>query len=307
MIEIPGFQGTLKRDHPLARLTTWRVGGPAEVFAVPQDVDDLLRILRVVQEENVPLYILGRGSNILIDDAGLPGITIQLGPGFNYMRVEEEKSQLRVGAGLPMPTLAKSVSKLGYTGFEHWIGIPGSVGAGVVINAGKGTYDGDDMRDVLHEVTYVNGDLELVTEPAEKLELSYRRSRLQGNKAIVIEAVFNLTVTADPEKIRAKYESIIAERRAKFPLHLPNVGSVFKRPENAPTAGWLIESVGLKGYRIGDAQVSETHANFIVNLGKATSADIKSLIELVQEKVQERHGLLLERETIYLPESQNWQ
>jgi UDP-N-acetylmuramate dehydrogenase len=304
MIEIPGFRGISRPNYPLAASTTWRIGGPAELFAVPADLDDLLCILGYVKDHALPLFVLGRGSNILIDDAGLPGVTLQLGPAFRS--IDREGDKLKLMADVPMPTLAKHACELGYAGFEFLIGIPGTVGAGVVINAGKGFESGSDMRSILHEVTFLDADLNQVKVNANNLELGYRSSRLKGTRAIIIETVFDLRTPGECQAVRRKQSAILKERREKFPLKYPNAGSVFKRPVNHPPAGQLIESVGLKGLRIGDAQISTLHANFIVNLGRATSADIKALMEIARERVVRAHGVVLEPEVIFFPEQRNW-
>jgi len=279
VVDLGDFRGTVKRDFPLRSLTTWRVGGHAELLAIPENVDDLLHLLEAAKSQSVPIYLLGGGSNVLIDDKGLRGITIRLGNAFRYLAVEG--SNLRIGADTRMPMVAKKAAELGLRGFEHLIGIPGTIGAGIVMNAGKGTFDGPDMRSILQSVTYITEDLRVVTATAQDLSLDYRFSWLKGKKTIVVEA-------------------ILAERKRKFPLNLPNAGSVFMRPPNFPPAASLIDSAGLKGYRVGDAQVSQVHANFIVNLGNASSVDIIKLIEIVQEKVLQLHGVTLEREVMLL-------
>ena len=298
VVDLGDFRGTVKRDFPLRSLTTWRVGGHAELLAIPENVDDLLHLLEAAKSQSVPIYLLGGGSNVLIDDKGLRGITIRLGNAFRYLAVEG--SNLRIGADTRMPMVAKKAAELGLRGFEHLIGIPGTIGAGIVMNAGKGTFDGPDMRSILQSVTYITEDLRVVTATAQDLSLDYRFSWLKGKKTIVVEAIFHSTDSAEPSVIQEEQRAILAERKRKFPLNLPNAGSVFMRPPNFPPAASLIDSAGLKGYRVGDAQVSQVHANFIVNLGNASSVDIIKLIEIVQEKVLQLHGVTLEREVMLL-------
>jgi len=305
MIQTPGFRGILKRDFPLAPLTSWRIGGPAEVFLIPADMDDLLYVLEIARLQGLPLFVLGRGSNLLIDDQGIPGITLQLGKSFQD--ISQKGNKLHVGADYPMPRLAQHVRKLGFAGYEWLAGIPGTVGAGVVINAGKGTEGGVDMQSVLHSVRYLDVDGQIVVEDLDNLGLSYRCSRLKGQPVIVTEAIFRLTQPDDPEAIKHRIRKILTERRKKFPLNLPNAGSVFKRPEGYLPAGKLIDEAGLKGLRIGDAQISALHANFIVNLGQATAQEIKALMCLVVEKVFKVHGVYLEKEVIFFPEDEIWQ
>lgn len=302
-MELHGFKGTLKRNVPLAPLTTWRIGGPAELLALPDDLQDLMMLLTIGKAKGLQLHLLGRGSNVLIDDAGLPGITLQLGRTFQYVKVEGDR--LRVGGAVAMPYLARYTASLGFAGFEHLVGIPGTVGAGVTINAGKGTVNGVDMGTILESATFISPNLEVITENVQNLGLAYRSSRLKDTRAIVVEARFRLTKADDPVKIQARLGAILAERRAKFPLNQPNAGSVFKRPVDQPPAGWLIEKAGLKGYCLGDAQISPIHANFIVNRGRAAAEDVRKLIDIVIEKVLQAHKIVLEREIVFLPESRH--
>lgn len=295
MLDLVDFRGQIQYNFPLAPRTTWRIGGRAEIWVVPEDIEDLLYVLFRTQESGYPLFILGNGSNVLIDDDGLPGITVHLGAGFNNVRVEH--NLLYAGAGVPLPKLARSAAQAGFAGFEHLIGIPGTVGAGIVGNAGSG---GRDMRHILNSVTLISENLELITIAAQDLELSYRHSSLQADKSVTVEAAFNLELLDDPGEIEQRHKQILAKRQKKFPWHLPNAGSVFKSSQGQP-AGRLIEAAGLKGFRIGDAQVSEKHANFIVNIGQATAQDVKAVINVIQEKVSALLGIQLEREVIYMP------
>lgn len=296
---LPGFRGTVVRNYPLACHTTWRVGGQAEVFAVPVDIQDLIVLLTCAKDQGVPVHILGRGSNLLISDSGVPGITLSLGRAFHY--VELRGNALCVGASVAMPTVAQRAAQLGYAGFEHLVGIPGTVGAGIVMNAGKGTDNPSDMRTIASTVTYLNDQNELVEEDAGGLQLGYRTSKLQGTKAVVTEAIFLLEHPAPSVQISQRMKQILAERRAKFPLQYPNAGSVFKRPAGHPPAGQLIDSLGLKGLRIGDAQISEKHANFIVNVGHATATQIRQLIAHIRQCVFSTYGIDLECEIVFWP------
>lgn len=174
-----------------------------------------------------------------------------------------------------------------------------------MINAGKGTA-GPDMRSILKSVRYLDEQLQVKEEKVEALELGYRSSKLKGKPDIVLEADFTLENTDEPESIQSRMKAILAVRKAKFPLNYPNAGSVFKQPDGFPPAGWLIEQAGLKGRRIGNAQISVKHANFIINLGGASSSDVKELVLVIQEAVYKVHGVMLEREVIYWPEETNW-
>lgn len=295
MLDLKDFRGQLRYNLPLALRTTWRIGGPAKIWAMPEDTEDLIYVLQKAQESHSPVFILGNGSKVLIDDAGLPGVTLHLGSGFNNLQIQD--NFLRAGAGVSLPKLARFAAQSGFAGFEHLIGIPGAVGASVVGNAGSG---GRDMRHILHSIKLINEDLDLVTFAAEDLQLAYRRSNLQGRTMFVVEAIFNLQQLDDPNEIENRHNQILAKRRSKFPLDLPNAGSVFKSSPDQP-AGRLIEAAGFKGVRIGDAQVSEKHANFIVNLGRATAKDVKIIIHAIQERVFTTLGIKLEPEVIYIP------
>lgn len=304
MKDFKNFRGRLERNYPLALKNTWRIGGYAEIYAEPEDYEDLLCLLETINRLNIPLYILGRGSNILIDDGGVPGITLFLGNAFTYMW--EKEGLLHAGSSTAMPALSRHAGKLGFVGFEFLIGIPGTVGAGVVINAGKGCADGMDMKRILQSVIYITKDLQVETKNVEDLHLLYRSSAIKNTSNIVIEAVFKLKEELSPSEIYLRQRNILVERRKKFPLQLPNAGSVFKRPSGSPPAGYLIDTAGLKGYKIGGAQVSEVHANFIVNDGNATSKDVKNLMNEVVEKVKQAHGVELEKEVVFWPEQMNW-
>ncbi len=288
---------------PLNKHTTWNIGGPAEFFVIPDGLDDVCTVVEFVAKEQIPLFVLGRGSNLLIDDVGLPGITLYMAKTLRDMQVSD--STIQAGGGVSLPTLAKKVSAQGYTGFEFLIGIPGTVGAGVLINAGAG---GSQIKDILKSVTFLDRHGQLHTWTVNQLDLQYRHSTLLHQPVIVVEASFRLTHKEEAAIIRQRQRDIINKRRQKFPLTQPNAGSVFKRPENGagPFAGWLIETAGMKGYRIGDAQVSEQHANFIVNLGRATAEDVKKLIDKIITRVLRIHNITLEREIIYWPEQNSW-
>jgi len=299
-----GFKGKLEESFPLGLKTTWRIGGKADYFAIPQDLEDLVYLLDKVKKIGTPLYIIGRGSNLLIEDAGVPGVTVHLGSAFQY--IKRDGTRLTVGACTPMPTLAIKAATLGFSGYEHLIGIPGTVGAGIVINAGKGTAGDMDMRGILKTTTYLTERLTLEVADGKDLDLVYRSSRLKNSMNIVVEGDFELNKVMDQKLIEGRQKEIIAERQKKFPVSFPSSGSVFKKPENAPPAGKLIETAGLKGYRVGGAQVSTVHANFLINVDSATSLDMKNLISEIIEKVSKFHGIVLEREVIFWPEEANW-
>ena len=291
-------------NHPLASQTTWRVGGAAAYFGVVKNMDMLWTAIQVAREHELNIFILGAGSNLLVDDAGVYGLVIRLEGDFKKCQLLSP-NEFMVGGGFLMPLLAKKMGEAGQTGFEFMVGIPGSVGGGVVINAGRGA-DEPCMGTILKSVCYIDETLQEKEESVKTLEMSYRSSRLKQTPAIVVSADFLLNRKDEPQAIMDHMRTILAERREKFPLNYPNAGSVFKGPDGYPPAGWLIEKAGLKGRQVGNAQISHVHANFIVNLGGATSADVKSLIELVQEEVRKIHGVVMEKEVMFWPEENNW-
>lgn len=284
--------------RPLAPFTAWKVGGPARFFAVPGSLEDVFRLFRQAHRQGEPIFFLGRGSNVLISDAGLPGLTLYLAP--SLQKLERHGEFVRAGAGVALPRLAQAAARWGLSGFEFLAGIPGTVGAAVRLNAGA---HGRSLADVLRRVWVATPQLQLLEFQAAELEPGYRRSRLlQFPHWLVVEAEFALEAEAPPEDIRARMQQLLADRRTRQPRNPRNCGSVFKNPPDGPPAGWLIEQAGFKGRRVGDAQVSRKHANFILNQGRATATDIKALIAQIQETVWARFGIRLEREVVFLPE-----
>ncbi len=285
-------------NHPLAPLTTWRIGGPAARLAVPVDLEDVYRLMRLAQDQGWPLFFLGRGSNVLIDDAGLPGLTLHLAK--SLQGLERQGDLLRVGAGVALPRLAQTAAKLGFTGFEFLAGIPGTVGAAVRLNAGA---EGASLAGVLSRLRVVTPRLQLLDFRPAELGLGYRSSLLLNFPHwLVVEAEFALTQPAAPAAIQARMRELLAKRKARQPSNPKSCGSVFKNPPAGPAAGWLIDQAGYKGRRLGDALVSFKHANFILNQGQASAAQVKALISDIQEQVWRTQGIALEREVIFLPE-----
>jgi UDP-N-acetylmuramate dehydrogenase len=285
-------------NHPLAPLTTWRIGGAAARLAAPADLDDVYRLMALAQDRGWPLFFLGRGSNVLIDDAGLPGLTLHLAK--SLQGLERYGDTLRAGAGVALPRLAQAAAKLGFSGFEFLAGIPGTVGAAVRLNAGA---EGQNLAGLLSRVWVATPQLHLLEFTPPELGLSYRSSLLLNFPHwLVVEAEFNLAHPAGPEAIQARMAALIAQRKTRQPANPRSCGSVFKNPPGAPAAGWLIETAGFKGRRLGDALVSRKHANFILNQGHASAAQVKALIAAIQEKVWRTQGVALEREVVFLPE-----
>jgi UDP-N-acetylmuramate dehydrogenase len=292
------IRGRVYADFPLAPLTTWRIGGAAARLAAPADLDDVYRIMALAHDRAWPLFFLGSGSNVLIDDAGLPGLTLHLAK--SLQGLTRRGDTLRAGAGVALPRLAQAAAKLGFSGFEFLAGIPGTVGAAVRLNAGA---EGDSLAGVLSRVWVATPQLQLLEFKPAELDLGYRTSLLLNFPHwLVVEAEFNLAHPAGPGAIKARMGELMAKRRARQPANPRSCGSVFKNPDGGPAAGWLIEAAGFKGHQLGDALVSRKHANFILNRGQASAAQVKALIADIQEKVWRTQGVALEREVVFLPE-----
>lgn len=279
----------LLRDQPLARYTSFRVGGPAEYIALPQDYSQAAAVMAYCHSVDLPLYILGRGTNLLISDKGLPGVVLIVGDNLAAVRVRGEKICAQGGA--PLPAVSAKAQSFGLAGLEFAAGIPGSIGGAAVMNAGA--YDGE-MKDVLAGVLAADSRGELVRLGPEELELGYRSSALQDNRYLVLAVELALK-TGNPSEIKAKMEDFNRRRRDKQPLDRASAGSTFKRPPGH-YAGQLIETSNLRGFKLGGAAVSDKHCGFIVNTGGATAQDIYALIRKVQAEVMEHHNVHLDPE-----------
>ena len=292
-------QSPIREHIDLAPYTTWRVGGAARWFWEP-DLQDLAAVLTYCDEHELPTYFLGRGSNTLIADEGLDGLVICFKQALRNIHHEDET--IVAEAGVPLPALSKYAASLGYGGYEFLIGVPGTVGAGVGINAGLSAKVVKEVSDILIDVDVVTPQGDLKTLTKQELDFAYRESALLKSNDLVVRARFKLEHKSTSETIRHKTAEHLAERRRKQPLSKATAGSTFKRPEGGQPAGWYIDQAGLKGYAIGGAQVSEKHANWIENTGTATAQNIRDLIQYVQEHVEEAFEVRLEREVRYLPE-----
>jgi UDP-N-acetylmuramate dehydrogenase len=292
-----GVRGPVVTDFPLAPLTTWKIGGPARYLAVPRDLEDVYELMALAHGREWPLFFLGRGSNVLIADAGLPGLTLHLAK--SLQKLELQGDSLRAGAGVALPRLARAAADLGFSGFEFLAGIPGTVGGAVRLNAGA---HGQNLAGVLRRVWVATPQLQLLELPVGDLGLTYRASLLLNFPHwLVVEAEFALSTPAPPEAVHAHMRELLAYRRERLPANPRSCGSVFKNPAGALPAGWLIEQAGLKGRRQGEALVSRKHANFILNRGRASAAQVKALIDHIQETVWRTQGVTLEREVVFLP------
>ena len=281
------------RDEPMCRHTTFRVGGPADYFVTPQSVEEIRGILAVCRKENVPYYIVGNGSNLLVGDGGFRGVVLQIFKKMNDVRVEGER--VTAQAGVLLSKVASAAYNASLTGLEFAAGIPGTLGGAVRMNAGA---YGGEMKDVLKEVTVMSDAGEILTLPAEKLEMGYRTSVVKTKGYLVLGAVIVLE-HGNQESIKARMKELTEQRVSKQPLEFPSAGSTFKRPEGY-FAGKLIMDAGLRGYQTGGAQVSEKHCGFVINKDNATAADVCRLIRDVQDKVKEQFGVTLEPEVKFL-------
>ena len=282
-------------EEPMKRHTTFRIGGPAEVFVMPGNLEEVQRILEICRTEDLPYFILGNGSNLLVSDRGYRGVVIQLDRNFGEVKVEG--TEIHASAGALLSTIAVAARRASLTGFEFAGGIPGTLGGAVVMNAGA---YGGEMKDVLKSVTVLTREGERITLQKNELELGYRTSIIAKKDYIVLEAEIELEV-GDAEEIKAVMDDLKERRTTKQPLEYPSAGSTFKRPEGY-FAGKLIQESGLQGFQVGGAQVSEKHCGFVINKDQATAADIAELIRQVQDRVEEKFGVRLETEVKRLGE-----
>lgn len=278
-----------RENEPLAEHCTFKIGGPARVFVMPQEEEQLCKAILLCRDLRLPYYLLGNGSNILFADEGWSGVILDTSA--LKSSIQREGCTLRAGAGTLLSSLCREALRAGLTGLEFAYGIPGTVGGAVYMNAGA---YGGELKDVLTRVRYLNQEGQIVCAEAAELDLSYRHSIFEENGGCILSAEFRLT-PGDPAEIQAKMEDLMGRRRDKQPLDKPSAGSTFKRPAGA-FAGALIDQCGLRGYRHGGAAISEKHCGFVVNLGGATCADVLALCREVQQIVKEQTGYTLEKE-----------
>lgn len=284
-----GQQIPFLEREPLSRHTSFRIGGPAAVFCLPETPAQLLRALELCREHDIRHYLLGNGSNTLFADEGFDGAvlcTVAL-----KAPVTVSGTTVCAAAGASLAAVCRQAQQAGLTGLEFAFGIPGTVGGAVYMNAGA---YGGELKQVLSRVTFLDKKLNLETLPVEELALGYRTSRFETRGGCILEAVFTLQ-PGDPQEIEARMQELMARRKEKQPLELPSAGSTFKRPEGA-FAGQLIEQCGLRGFAVGGAAVSTKHCGFVVNTGGATCADVIRLTDEIQRIVEEKTGYRLSRE-----------
>ena len=280
-------------DAPMAEYASFRIGGPADILLEPADRDGLAQILRFCGERAVPYEVIGKGSDILVSDEGIRGAVIHMGS--RFARLHMTGDVVYSDAGVSLASLCNYAKENGFTGLEFAYGIPGSVGGGVYMNAGA---YGGEIGDVLIETEHLNADGGFGGLKGPELAMSYRRSPYTDGDRIVTGAYFRLR-RGDPAEIEARMAELIQRRFEKQPMDLPSAGSTFKRPEGA-FAAELIDRCGLKGFRIGGAEVSEKHAGFVINRGGATCREVLALIEHVKKTVLEQTGFRLEPEVKFL-------
>ena len=295
---VEALQRYVPRDNihlqePMAGHTTFRIGGPADCFVQLEDEEQLRKVRRYLGLAGVPFFVLGNGSNLLVDDAGYRGVVLQIGQKMSDISVQG--CHIIAKAGATLRQVAVAALEHGLAGFEFASGIPGTVGGGVVMNAGA---YGGEMSQVVNQVRVVSKEGESMELDNDTMEFRYRGSVIRGSAFTVTEVTFRLE-PGDREAIRAKMEELAARRREKQPLEYPSAGSTFKRPEGH-FAGKLIMEAGFAGYRIGGAQVSEKHCGFVINTGDATARDVRALIEEIQARVKERFRVDLEPEIVFL-------
>jgi UDP-N-acetylmuramate dehydrogenase len=276
-------------NEPMASHTTFRIGGPADYFVMPETVEELRDILALCKEEGLPYFILGNGSNLLVGDKGFRGVVIQLYKNFDGLSIEGTKVTAKSGAMLIR--VAKEAGKAGLTGLEFASGIPGTIGGAMVMNAGA---YGGEMKDVVTAVTVLTKDGDIKTLTGSEMNFRYRGSVVEDEGYIVLEAVMELK-EGNLEEIQARIDELSLQRRTKQPIEYPSAGSTFKRPEGY-FAGKLIQDANLRGYQVGGAQVSEKHCGFVINAGGATAADVMQLMQDVSDKVNAQFGVTLEPE-----------
>jgi len=296
-LTLPGTDFPLRTGVPLASLTSYRVGGPAEWYVAPRCIEDLQASLEWGYSQELPITLLGAGSNLLVSDRGLPGLVIST----RHLRkthFDPDTGRVTAGAGEPIARLAWQAAERGWEGMEWAVGIPGSVGGAVVMNAGAHS---SCTADILFSTQTLSPTGKFALLTPQELGFSYRTSILQGGDRLVTQATFQLKPGADPAQVVAATSKDLEQRKRSQPYHLPSCGSVFRNP-TPYYAARLIEQIGLKGYTIGGAQISERHANFILNCGGAKANDIFQLIRYIQEQVKQHWSVSLEPEVRILGE-----
>ena len=282
------IKGRVLFDVPLRQFTSIKVGGPADSLLFPKNMDELRKIVRYVRRKKIPFMILGKGTNLVVRDKGVRGWVISLTQGMKKVRMDGDVVEAE--AGLPLQRLVQFSIEKGFTGLEPFFGIPGTVGGGLAMNAGAW---GVELKDVLLSITLMKEDGEVIERPRSRMKFSYRRSGLRPSW-VILKGRFQLK-KGEKDEILKQVKSYSEMRKRTQPLDFPSAGSIFKNPKEGPAGKW-IEEIGLKGFRMGQAMVSDRHANFIINMGKATAEEVINLMEWVERKLYQEKGISLERE-----------
>lgn len=288
----------IRFEEPMASHTTFRIGGAAQIFVIPNTTEEIGQIVRLCKVMEVPYFVLGHGSNLLVSDAGMDGVVIQLYD--NYSDFSISGNRVRAQAGVMLSRLGYAVKEESLAGFEFAAGIPGTLGGAVVMNAGA---YGGEMKDIITDVQLMDEEGNLLEKACDEMEFSYRHSILTDQKLIVLGATLTLE-KGNKRVIEEKMQELAVARRTKQPLEFPSAGSTFKRPKGY-FAGKLIMDAGLQGYQVGGAQISEKHCGFVINKGNATAADVLHLITDVKEKVYEKFQVELEPEVKLVGKQRN--
>lgn len=279
----------IKLREPMKTHTSFNIGGPADILITPRFEEEIQKIIQFSNKKNIPLHVIGNGTNLLVKDGGIRGIVIKISHKFNDVKING--NTIICKAGVPLSTLAKCVLKHSLTGLEFAYGIPGTVGGAIVMNAGA---YGGQMADVVENVKIIDPSGDICIMDKHELGFSYRESIFQKEDYIILEVQMKLEL-GEYDEIKRKMRDFLSRRKKKQPLELPSAGSAFKRPEGN-YAGYLIEQSGLKGFRIGGASVSRQHAGFVVNDDNATGKDVIMLLDHIQNEVMRRYNILLEPE-----------
>jgi UDP-N-acetylmuramate dehydrogenase len=275
--------------------TTWKIGGPADILVIPDEIDEVIRVVTEASRHNIPITVIGNGSNVLVKDGGIRGIVIKINNGLK--RVKVYNNIIEAEAGVMLPKLARIAVEHSLTGLEFAAGIPATLGGAIVMNAGA---LGGEIGRYIEKISWVDSRGNILYTDNSELKFSYRRTLLPEQALIVVKAWLRME-TGESNNIHRKMTEYLTKRRMNQPINKPNSGSVFINPPGY-YAGKLIEEAGLKGTRVGDAQISELHANFIINIGNATARDVLALIHLIEERVLTQSGIKLETEVRVLGE-----
>lgn len=282
-------EGNIKIDEPMKNHTSFKVGGPADIFITPKNDLQIRDVLRLCHDSGCPVFVMGNGTNLVVRDGGIRGVVLKISD--NYSDICVDGQFITAQAGALLSTISKSALKNSLKGLEFACGIPGTVGGAVAMNAGA--YNGE-IKDVIYSADVIDNNFKIITIDKEGLELGYRTSVVSKRGYIVVRTTIKLE-NGNYDEIKGRIDTLTRRRKEKQPLHLPSAGSTFKRPEGY-FAAKLIEDTGLKGVRVGDAMVSDMHSGFIVNMGNASAADILGLIEVVKHEVYKKFNVMLEPE-----------